>query len=672
MKVLFTIIFLGMSFSSTIVFGQEDQFIVDAFKSLYMGDTARAISICTKAITKDPLDTRAYNTRGWIYSSKSNFTAAIEDYNKALSLDSNFSVAWYNKGCCLFKLGSYKEAISDFDKCLLLDTAFSAAYDQREVAKLNLQLHQNPILSDNTATETGQVNAIFYFKRGLLKSQNWDLKGAVADYSEAIKMEPRTVYLYEERSKAYALLNVYEKAIDDCDHILALNPNLVDVMANKSALLFCAGRREEALTDINNLAKKYEKNYWVFFVKAQLEQRSFLYKECESDYKTAVLLNPTATDRTYGAMTKIYTEQHLYKEAISACDRGIAFNPNSIALLIARGNASLRMGLIKQSMNDYRKVISLDTASSAGFNNIGNLFRKIGMYDSALVYLHKSLQLSRYNSYPMENIALVQFGLGKYKDAIKGFDTLTAYEDFKVKSQVYHALVKEKMGDFGEAALYFDKAVFLDATYVPAYQQRGRFKLAAGDIDGAMADLSQAIILDTADPAAYNSRGYLHFKSKNYPAAVQDFEMAVALGKSFYQPYFAYRNEAVQALRGILPSETTQIEWLTPVGDVNNLINGTLYTEKSALDIKFRITSSKILQQQEIALFINEKKLLPRESGLSDISFKTTFHQAFEGVYAYEYSFTLPVPKGASTLECKVGAQRSQLLKIESAISVFR
>ena len=54
-----------------------------------------------------------------------------------------------------------------------------------------------------------------YYNRGIVKDELRDHKGAIADYSEAIRLDPEYVNAYYNRGNAYELLNDTPKAIAD-------------------------------------------------------------------------------------------------------------------------------------------------------------------------------------------------------------------------------------------------------------------------------------------------------------------------------------------------------------------------------------------------------------------------------------------------------------------------
>ena len=90
-----------------------------------------AIIECTKAITQDVSEKKAYFYRAWAYGEDGDFDLAIEDYGKAIELDPKFTAAYNNRGFVYNNKGDYDRAIKDYDKAIELDPRYYFACNNR-------------------------------------------------------------------------------------------------------------------------------------------------------------------------------------------------------------------------------------------------------------------------------------------------------------------------------------------------------------------------------------------------------------------------------------------------------------------------------------------------------------------------------------------------------------
>lgn len=91
------------------------------------GNFSKAIELYTKAISANPNDCKAYNSRGLAYYELKDYKSAISDYSKAISAKPDCLGTIINRGVSYSRSGDYKNATKDARKacklgdCELLD-----------------------------------------------------------------------------------------------------------------------------------------------------------------------------------------------------------------------------------------------------------------------------------------------------------------------------------------------------------------------------------------------------------------------------------------------------------------------------------------------------------------------------------------------------------------------
>jgi tetratricopeptide (TPR) repeat protein len=127
-----------------------------------------AITCFSKAIEIDSTDAASYTDRGLAYSYKSDYTNALTNFQKVLTIDSTgqqAEAAYFYIGKIKCLQHEYKDAVIYLDKLLGLVKTDAEAYFLRAVSKGGLM----------------------------------DSKGAVGDYTEAIKYHPGYMEAYANR-----------------------------------------------------------------------------------------------------------------------------------------------------------------------------------------------------------------------------------------------------------------------------------------------------------------------------------------------------------------------------------------------------------------------------------------------------------------------------------------
>jgi tetratricopeptide (TPR) repeat protein len=146
------------------------------------GDWKQAIREFDAAIKQNPKDYYAYAWRGRAYGAIDKHDAAIADCSTAIKLNPNDAASYLNRGKAYGSKGDYARAISDATVCIRL---------------------------------TGGTNQVPYANRGrdYLAQERFSL--ALADFKEALRLEPADAIALLGRGDCYAKLHLYKSAIAD-------------------------------------------------------------------------------------------------------------------------------------------------------------------------------------------------------------------------------------------------------------------------------------------------------------------------------------------------------------------------------------------------------------------------------------------------------------------------
>ena len=85
------------------------------------------MSFIEKAISLNPLNSRAWADKGFILKQLGELESALLCIDRALALNRNFISPWYNKGVLLGLMGKFEEAISCYEEVLKQDPQHALA-----------------------------------------------------------------------------------------------------------------------------------------------------------------------------------------------------------------------------------------------------------------------------------------------------------------------------------------------------------------------------------------------------------------------------------------------------------------------------------------------------------------------------------------------------------------
>jgi len=136
------------------------------------------------------------------------------------------------------------------------------------------------------------VTAGPYFQNGNDAYNRGDYDKAIAEYTQAIKLVPNYVIVYNERALAYGNKGDYDKAIADLNEAIRLDPNYAVAYNNRAYAYNGKGDYDKAIADANqaiklepNFANAYRHRGYAYMMKGNFAQ-------ARADTNKALQLNP--------------------------------------------------------------------------------------------------------------------------------------------------------------------------------------------------------------------------------------------------------------------------------------------------------------------------------------------------------------------------------------------
>jgi len=150
---------------------------------------------------------------------------AIACFDEAIRADPKNALAYANRGAAYAAKGDDTNVIADCTEAIRLDPQLRDAYINRAQACINEAEYDRAIADCNILIEKSTpVTAKSYYNRGLAYlSKGEDLK-AVADFTEAIKINPRYMEAFGNRGIALLKLKQTDLAIGDFTQAIHLAP----------------------------------------------------------------------------------------------------------------------------------------------------------------------------------------------------------------------------------------------------------------------------------------------------------------------------------------------------------------------------------------------------------------------------------------------------------------
>jgi tetratricopeptide (TPR) repeat protein len=338
----------------------------------------------------------------------------------------------------------------------------------------------------SSKTLRGGELAQAYVSRGLIYIRfkaDWDR--AIADYDEALKLNPKFAGAYAGRAAANLRKGNIDRALPDLNEGLRLDPkspgihNVFGYYYNKK------GDHERALTEVNEALRLYPQYLYAFSNRGEIYEKKGEYTKALADFRMALSLDPDKKQiggrEAAEGIARI--EQKLAavagpdwttcsrapdrEDGIPACTRLISAKKLGSADLaqayVWRGVAYLRFkGDYDLGLADFNEGLRLDPKIVAAYAGRAASYIRKGNLDLALKDLNEGLRLN-------PNHAGIH--------AVRG---------------IYHIA----KGKYDSGVVEFNTAIRLSPQYLYAYRHRAEAYEGKGDLTTALADYRVALSFD--------------------------------------------------------------------------------------------------------------------------------------------------------------------------------
>jgi len=219
-------------------------------------------------------------------------------------------------------------------------------------------------------TDDEPVTAEDYSNRGLTYFEIGEYEQAIADYDQAIALDPEFAIAYLNRGLTYFEIGEYEQALADYDQAIVLDPEFATAYLNRGVAYTDLGEYGQALIDLDQAieldptdALAYNNRGFLYYQLGEVEQAI-------ADYDQAIELDPELI-QAYPNRGAAYNSLGELEQAFADYDQAITLDPELALAYSGRGLAYTGLGEFEQAIADYNQAIELDPTDASAYVNRG-------------------------------------------------------------------------------------------------------------------------------------------------------------------------------------------------------------------------------------------------------------------------------------------------------------
>jgi tetratricopeptide (TPR) repeat protein len=467
-----------------------------ALRYTEMEDWPEAIAQYTAALGIAPDFAPLYGRRAAVHFASSNRQAALTDWNKAIELAPLEPWFFVYRSQLYADLEAWPQAESDLDSACALAPREPATFLARAGIRLAMGSYLAAIEDLKRVLQLDPNSGRAHLHLGWIHQQAelQDLNMAIDHLTRAIDLMPSEVEPRAQRSVVYAFQNKFELALEDCDALIEMKPDLGLGYGVRGRILQMQGEFSEAIEACTRA------------IDLGMETSSVLL---------ARGLAYAATDQP--------------ELALSDCNAAIALDPDNPLAYQLRGMLSMQRGELDTAMEALMKARDI-APEWAGPREQLALLHRITENPQAAVE-EQSILVAQQPKSPEHyvNRAFAYTQLGSYEDAKRDYDRACELDPENEDILYLRGCFLMDRQEAEAALRDFEHVLAIADDHDDARFRRAAILLQLKRHTEALGDFGKLIAKYPDDPRAYTGRAYTHQVIGNELAADADLDQLMRI-----------------------------------------------------------------------------------------------------------------------------------------------
>jgi tetratricopeptide (TPR) repeat protein len=316
-------------------------------------------------------------------SQLSNDTYVLKtEFNYAIPINTFLSLAPQVNKTLAFKTPS--PSVSSAPKA---DNFFLEAEEKRKAGD-----YRGAIIDYDQAIRLNPKYSEAYSNRGFARYKVGDNQGAITDYDQAIRIDPESTIAYNRRAVFRNRLGDDQGAIADFDQAIRLDPKYALSYKNRGQIRSSLGDDQGAIADFDQAIRLDPKYALAYVNRGQAHYKSGNTQAAMIDYDQAIRLNPKFAI-SYENRGAARNRLRDYKGAIADFDQAIRLDPKYAVAYTDRGFVRSTLGDRQGAIADYDQAIRLDSKYADTYAYRGFARSALGDKQGAITDMQKAATL---------------------------------------------------------------------------------------------------------------------------------------------------------------------------------------------------------------------------------------------------------------------------------------
>jgi tetratricopeptide (TPR) repeat protein len=302
-----------------------------------------------------------------------------------------------------------------------------------------------------------------YARRGRHYSGRGRTDRAIADFTEATRLDPKLVAAYLGRAACFHAKGDYVTAVADFTEALRLKPGDGEALRGRAQAHLRKGDHDKALADAGEAIRRDPQDEAAYIVRGMAHDHKKEHEEAVRDYSEAIRINP------HNAQAYYY-----------------------------RGDTHRVRGRLDKALEDFNESIRLNANNPHVFRERAEVYRQKNQLDQALADCNRALELAPNNALFLRDRAVTYKLRREYDRAIADCDRALRLNPKDALAYNLRGASYSFKNDWDRAIGDYSEAIKLNPRFAMAWKNRGMAYEAKGNAEQARRDFEEAARIDPA------------------------------------------------------------------------------------------------------------------------------------------------------------------------------
>ena len=259
----------------------------------------------------------------------------------------------------------------------------------------------------------------------------------IADYTTAIRIDPKFTIAWYCRGVAFGSLGQWDKAIADYSKAIEIDSGYSDALISRGIAFGSRRQWDKAI----------------------------------ADYSMAVKINPNNA-QAYSNRGIAYNNLGQLNNAVADYSRAIGIEPNYMDAYMDRGVAYGGLGQLDKAIADFSKAIQIDPKFAKAWYSRGVAYGILKQWDNAIADYTRAIEIDPKYTRACYNRGAAYANLGQWANAITDYTRAIGIDPGYAKAFYNRGVAYDNLGQFDNAIADYTKAIVIDPTFTMAYSSR--------------------------------------------------------------------------------------------------------------------------------------------------------------------------------------------------------